>query len=86
MTTNTAAWDAERSQSIGFLSMIQRATEALARARAKRRTLSALGELDDHVLVDIGVNPGDVRRNHQAVTDWVVQSHSGTARLVFVGR
>jgi uncharacterized protein YjiS (DUF1127 family) len=58
----------------------------MRRARARRRTEHALAELDDHVLADIGFNPGTVRRTH-SVAEWVLQSNGGTtARLVFFGR
>ena len=83
MTMNTAFWGAESSQTNGFFARI---AMPFLNARAKRRTMTALAELDDHALLDIGVNPSDVHRSHRAVTDWVVQSHSGTARLVFIGR
>ncbi len=86
MSTNTANWGAERPQEIGFVTLLSNAVKAVAHARTQRRTQMALAELDDHALLDIGVNPGDVRRNHRAVTDWVLQSHSGTARLIFIGR
>jgi len=83
MTMNTATWGAGSSQTNG---VIARFASTILNARAKRRTMTALAELDDHALLDIGVNPGDVRRAHHSVADWVVQSHSGTARLVFIGR
>jgi uncharacterized protein YjiS (DUF1127 family) len=83
MSTNTAFWGATSSQSHGFFA---RLAAPFLDARAKRRTVTALAELDDYALVDIGIDPADVRRSHRAVTDWVVQSHSGTARLVFIGR
>ena len=86
MTTNTASWDARSSQPNGFLSTLSFLIQAAFDARARRRTEAALAELDDHALLDIGVDPSDVRRHHRTVTDWVVQSHSGTARLVFIGR
>jgi uncharacterized protein YjiS (DUF1127 family) len=86
MTTNAARWDAESTQNNGFFSTFSNLASRLANAQIKRRTLAALAELDDHALLDIGVNPGEVRRSHRSVTDWVVQSHSGTARLVFIGR
>jgi uncharacterized protein YjiS (DUF1127 family) len=86
MTTNAASWGAERPQSTGIFSTISRVVEAISRARSRRRTELILADLDDHALVDIGLNPGEVRRGTRALTDWVVQSHSGTARLIFVGR
>ncbi len=86
MSKNTGVWGAERPQSIGFLSLISGAMSAVSRARARRRTERMLAELDDHALVDIGLNPGEVHRNNRSVADWVLQSHSGTARLVFIGR
>ena len=45
-----------------------------------------LADLDDQTLDDIGADRGHVRRTRQGMTDWVVQTHSGTARLVFIGR
>jgi len=86
MTTNAATWGAGSPQSNGVFSAISRVAHAISRARAKRRTAMILADLDDHALLDIGINPGEVRRSHPSARDWVVQSHSGTARLVFVGR
>jgi hypothetical protein len=37
------------------------------------------------MLEDIGFETGRVRRSRTAMANWVVQSHSGTARLVFIG-
>jgi uncharacterized protein YjiS (DUF1127 family) len=86
MTTNTAIWGAEKSQQTGLTGTVRGFIDAFARARSKHRTMAALAELDDNALIDIGLDPRDVRRSHRAITDWVVQSHSGTARLVLVGR
>ncbi len=86
MTTNAARWGAERPQRTGLFSTILQAAETFSRARAKRRTARALADLDDHVLIDIGLSPSEFRRNERAVTDWVLQSRSGTARLIFIGR
>jgi uncharacterized protein YjiS (DUF1127 family) len=86
MSTNAAIWGAGEPRTIGFLTLLSRAATAVERIRAKRRTARVLGELDDHVLVDIGINPGEVLRHRQSVVDWIVQSHNGTARIVFIGR
>lgn len=83
MTTHTATWGAERPRSNGLFSAT---LEALSRARSKRKTAAALADLEDHVLVDIGFDPSQVRRRERSTLDWVVHSHSGTARLVFIGR
>ena len=61
----------------------------LARLRqswSRRRTSILLADLDDRTLEDIGFETGRVRRTYAGMSDWVVQSHSGTARLVFIGR
>ncbi len=86
MTTNTAMWGAASPRPSRLFSTLFHAVDAFARARSKRQTAKALAELDDHVLLDIGLNPAEVRRDHHTVTDWVLQSHSGTARLIFIGR
>ncbi len=86
MTTNAATWGAGSPQSNGIFSTISRLVHAISRARAKRRTEMILADLDDHALLDIGINPGEFRRSHPSARDWVVQSQTGTARLVFVGR
>jgi uncharacterized protein YjiS (DUF1127 family) len=86
MTTNTATWGAASPRPSRLFSTLVHAVDALARARSKRQTAKVLADLDDHVLQDIGLNPGEVRRSTHTVTDWVLQSHSGTARLVFIGR
>lgn len=84
MTTNTALWGAEASQSetIGFSGLIAR----LRQNWARRRTHVLLADLDDLTLDDIGLDPSHVRRTRPGAVDWVVQTHSGTARLVFIGR
>ena len=59
---------------------------AVQQDRARRRTHLLLSDLEDHILDDIGVDPSHVRGTRPGAVDWVVQSHSGTARLVFIGR
>jgi uncharacterized protein YjiS (DUF1127 family) len=86
MSMNTASWDAGTSQRDNFLTRLATLADAVLRARARRRTQGALADLDDHILDDIGINPATVHRHHQSMTEWVIQSHSGTARLVFIGR
>ena len=53
---------------------------------ADRQTRIMLSDLDSRTLEDIGVDPSQARAAWTPMTDWVVQSHSGTARLVFIGR
>ncbi len=86
MTTNITTMDGGSLRSNSLLTALSRAADAFQRARAERRTERALAELEDHVLLDIGINPGDVRRRERAATDWIMLSRSGTARLVFFGR
>jgi uncharacterized protein YjiS (DUF1127 family) len=86
MTTKTATWGAETSQPGGFASLFADIAERLRRFRARRRTLLILADLDDHTLDDIGFDPSHVRTTRPGAVDWVVQTHAGTARLVFIGR
>jgi uncharacterized protein YjiS (DUF1127 family) len=86
MNTNAATWGAGRPQQNAIVAIITHIGDAISRARSRRQTTAALAELDDRALLDIGVNPRDVRRSTRAAVDWVVQSHSGTARLIFIGR
>ena len=55
-------------------------------AWARRRTNLLLADLDDWTLDDIGVDPSHVRRTRPGTVDWVIQTRSGTERLVFIGR
>jgi uncharacterized protein YjiS (DUF1127 family) len=84
MTTNTALWGAEKPQTSGlsFSGIVAK----LRRDWSRRRTHLLLADLDDHTLDDIGLDPSHVRRTRRGLTDWVIQTQSGTARLVFIGR
>lgn len=84
MTTKTAIWGAEAPQqeTIGLSGLVARFRQNWAR----RRTNILLSDLDDVTLDDIGLDPSHVRRTRPGAVDWVVQTHSGTARLVFIGR
>jgi uncharacterized protein YjiS (DUF1127 family) len=84
MTTDTALWGAEKPQASGFA--FSGIVARLRRNWSRRRTHLILADLDDHTLDDIGVDPGHVRRNRRGLTDWVIQTQAGTARLVFIGR
>ena len=86
MTTQTATWGADQTQTTTLSGMLAAMIETIRRARSKRRTEVVLSDLDDHVLADIGLDPGAVRRRHHSMADWVVHTQSGTARLVFIGR
>ena len=84
MTTKTALWGADtlQSDSFGFSGLFAR----LRQNWARRRTHTLLADLDDFTLDDIGLDPSHVRRTRPGAVDWVVQTHAGTARLVFIGR
>ena len=86
MATKTALWSAEMLQSdtigAGFSGLLAR----LRQNWARRRTHLLLADLDDVTLDDIGLDPSHVRRTRPGAVDWVVQTHAGTARLVFIGR
>lgn len=86
MTTNTAAWGAERPQGSSLFSVLQRVADVVFRARLRRRATKAVADLDDHVLLDVGLEPGEVRRLQRSAFELVGQSESGTVHLVFVGR
>jgi uncharacterized protein YjiS (DUF1127 family) len=86
MTTKTASWGADRPQSDGIGASLTGLVTGLKQAWARRRTHLILSDLDDHTLDDIGLDPSHVRRTRPGAIDWVVQTHSGTARLVFIGR
>ncbi len=85
MTTKTATWGAESPRSTGFGGLLEMIA-TLRRNWARRRTLLLLADLDDSTLDDIGLDPSHVRRTRPGAVDWVVHAHSGTARLVFIGR
>ena len=70
----------------GFFSALGRLAAQLKQSRAKSRTNVLLSDLDDFILDDIGVDPTGLRRRPSGMVDWVVQTQSGTARLVFIGR
>ncbi len=85
MTTTAATLGGARRPT-AFFAPLARLVQALKRARAKRRTELALANLEDHVLLDIGIDPSKVRRSDRGLADWAVQTQSTTARIVFVGR
>jgi uncharacterized protein YjiS (DUF1127 family) len=85
MTTKTATWGAETSRS-GITATLSTLFAAFTRSRSKRRTNFILADLDDHTLDDIGLHPSQVRRTRQGLTDWVIQTQSGTSRIIFIGR
>jgi uncharacterized protein YjiS (DUF1127 family) len=70
----------------GFFASLARFVTEMRRARTRSRTNLVLSDLDDFILDDIGVDPAGVRRRSSGMVDWVVQTQSGTARLVFIGR
>ena len=86
MTTKTTTWGDESLQPTGISATLSNLAEQLRRFRARRRTHLILSDLDDNTLDDIGLDPSHVRRTRPGAIDWVVQTHSGTARLVFIGR
>jgi len=59
---------------------------SLLRYWSRQRTARMIADLDDHILRDIGLNSGDVRRSREAMRDWVLDTRSETGRLVFIGR
>lgn len=84
MTTKTATWGAEtQTNRAATLSGV---FASMKRAWSRRRTNTLLADLNDETLHDIGLDPSQVRRSHRDLTDWVVQTQSGTARIVFIGR
>ncbi len=86
MTTNTAAYDAETTKGIGIFPIVVRAAEAIVRANAKRRAERAFAGLDQHLLQDVGLNPGEVRRLHLSAIDMIAKAPAGSAHLVLVGQ
>ena len=85
MTTKTATWGAESSRS-GTAATLSTIFATFTRKWSKRRTNFILADLDDHTLDDIGLHPSQVRRTRQGMSDWVVQTQSGTSRIIFIGR
>ncbi len=83
MSTTTWSGDAARASS---RSMILEAFNSALAMWSRRKTAMLVADLDDHVLRDIGIEPGDVRRPRAQINDWVVDARSGPARLVFIGR
>jgi uncharacterized protein YjiS (DUF1127 family) len=80
MTTTTATWGSQQlTDTTGYWA-------ALKRRWSRRRTNILLADLDDQTLKDIGLDRGQVRRTRQGLADWVVQTHSGTSRILFIGR
>jgi len=86
MKTQTAYWSAANRQSDGLIATLSGLADRIRRNRARRRTHMLLADIDSYLLDDIGIDPSHVRRTRPGAVDWIVQSHSGTARLVFIGR
>jgi uncharacterized protein YjiS (DUF1127 family) len=89
MSTKTAvlaATAAPSTPSQDLASAIFGIVARLRQGRARRRTHLLLSDLEDHILDDIGVDPSHVRGTRPRAVDWVVESHSGAARIVFIGR
>jgi uncharacterized protein YjiS (DUF1127 family) len=82
MTARTATWAIDSAQSIFGTEL----WSSLKRRWTRRRTSVLLADLDDQTLKDIGLDRGQVRRSRQGLTDWVVQTQSGTSRILFIGR
>ena len=85
MTTRSAVLGAPIAQT-GFLAALSGMVATVRRGWSERRTNLLLADLDDHTLDDIGLHPSQVRRTRQGLTDWVVQTQSGTSRIIFIGR
>jgi hypothetical protein len=86
MKTQTAYWSAANLQPDGFIATLSGFADRIRRNWARRRTHMLLADIDSYLLDDIGIDPSHVWRTRPGAVDWVVQSHSGTARLVFIGR
>lgn len=82
MTTRTATWGSHELPSTSTTGFWQ----AMKRRWSQRRTSLLLADLDDLALKDIGLDRSQVQRSRQGLADWVVQTHSGTQRIVFIGR
>ena len=85
MTSKTTTVSA-RTPRGGFIAALSAMIEDLRRGWSERRTNLLLADLDDHTLDDIGLHPSQVRRTRQGLTDWVIQTNSGTSRIIFIGR
>lgn len=84
MTSKTAILSAQAPQS-GFIAALSGLIAEFRRGWSERRTNLLLADLDDHTLDDIGLHPSQVRRTRQGLTDWVIQTNSGTSRIIFIG-
>jgi uncharacterized protein YjiS (DUF1127 family) len=82
MTTRTATWD---SRELRPTTSATGLFEAIKRRWSQRRTNLLLADLDDLTLKDIGLDRSQVRRTRQGLANWVVQTNSGTQRIVFFG-
>jgi len=85
MTSKTAIMSARAPQA-GFIAALSGMVEEIRRGWSERRTNLVLADLDDHTLDDIGLHPSQVRRTRQGLSDWVIQTRSGTSRIIFIGR
>jgi uncharacterized protein YjiS (DUF1127 family) len=81
MTTRTATWGSHELTDTGGSDF----WAALKRRWSQRRTNLVLADLDDLTLKDIGLDRSQVRRTRQGLANWVVQTNSGTSRIVFFG-
>jgi uncharacterized protein YjiS (DUF1127 family) len=84
MTTYAANWDDATAASRPTRSVFERTVVALKGAWARRNTNRILSDLDDHMLVDIGVNPREVRSN-LPTAGWLVRAQARMPGLVFLG-
>lgn len=69
----------------GTAAAFESMTTALLNAWTRRRTLRVLADLEDHVLVDIGLEPASFRKPAEP-PDWAVAERMRMAGPIFIGR
>lgn len=84
--TKAIDWDGASVPAMTKSGPLGRAMQRIASAWRQHRTRMILAELDDGTLRDIGLTPSALGRARGGLTDWVVQSRAGGARIVFIGR
>lgn len=84
MTTHTAHWDDAIAAPRPIPPALARMAVSFGRFVSQRKTRALLSDMDDHMLLDIGVDPHSMPRTGQTA-GWIVEAQTKYPSLTFLG-
>lgn len=85
MTTHSAHWDDALAGSRPIRTVLGGMAVALRNFWSRRRTRIILSDLEDDMLLDIGIDPHSVRHRAGQTAGWVVEAQARMPGLLFLG-